>query len=143
MDVATSNDNQHFGLKAEDSVGDRRKSSAVAAARRKASAVARNGEEAVAIVEGAQLSEEDKRLAEMGYIQVSYEFTKLARVPILLTLQPRYTSGNSHGSRVSPSPSPSPVCSRVSRRHLSTPCTQEVLPLPCGAGSSPAPGVCA
>lgn len=74
MDSATSNDNQPYGLRMEDQVGNRRKSSAVAVGRRKSSAVAGNGEEAVAIVEGAQLSEEDRRLAEMGYVQVSYGF---------------------------------------------------------------------
>lgn len=74
MDSASSNDNEPHGLRVEDQVGNRRKGSAVAAGRRKSSAVPGNGEEAVAIVEGAQLSEEDRRLAEMGYVQVSYDF---------------------------------------------------------------------
>ena len=74
MDVSTSNDNEPHGLRVEHGVGYRRKSSAVAAGRRISAGRGANGEEAVAIVEGAQLSEEDRRLAEMGYVQVSYDF---------------------------------------------------------------------
>ena len=77
MDFATSNDNERYGHRVEDRVENRRKSSAVAAGRRKSSAVGGDGEEAVAIVEGAQLSGEDRRLAEMGYVQVSHHFPQL------------------------------------------------------------------
>ena len=75
MDFAASRDNEPYGLKMEDKIedkmGTRRKSSAVVAGGRRSSAVDANDEEPVAIIEGSQLSEEDRRLAEMGYVQVN------------------------------------------------------------------------
>lgn len=148
MDSATSTDNEPYGLRVEDRVGNRRKGSAVAAGGRKASAVAGNGEEAVAIVEGAQLSEEDRRLAEMGYVQVNSDFPDCyeSRIPtpntLTLPFEFRCTSESSRGSRASPSPFPSLVFSPVSPLLSPTLSTQEALPPPCGAGSSRARGVC-
>ena len=75
MDFAASRDNEPYGLKVEDKIedkiGTRQRSSAVVAGGRRSSAVDGNDEEPVVIIEGSQLSEEDRRLAQMGYVQVN------------------------------------------------------------------------
>ena len=107
----------------------RRRQSAFA--RRKSSAVV---EESAAIVEAHTLNDADRRLAEMGYTQVSR--LGISKNPMLTnTRSSRSTSENSLGCQPSPLPSQSRVSSPVSRPPSSIPSKQVVLPPPSGHGS--------
>ena len=86
--------------------------------RRKSSAVPEVPE---AIVEAHELSVADRRLAELGYVQVGAPTMKTLQLHHAdRVLSHRYTSANSPGCRVSPSPSPSPVFSLPSAPPLYT-----------------------
>ena len=77
--------------------------------RRKSSAVPEVPE---AILKAHELSVADLRLAELGYVQVGAPTMKTLQLHHAdPALSHRYTSANSPGCRVSPSPSPSPAFS--------------------------------
>lgn len=106
----------------------RRRQSAFA--RRKSSAVV---EEAAAIVEASTLNDADRRLAEMGYAQVS-GVSRLQKDYTDSYSIPRSTSENSPGFPPSPLLSQSPDSSPVSPRPSSTHTKQEVHLQPSGPG---------
>ena len=119
------------------------------------------------VVDHAQLSDADRRLAEMGYVQVSllsaspaqpsplspHQLKRLNAPHLSLTQTHIYwvqqglhckssttrsTNANSPGSPASPSPSPSPVCLPPSRQLSSTLSKPAALPRRSGPGSSAA-----
>lgn len=110
--------------------GTKRKGSAFN--RRKSSAVPEVPE---AIVEAHELSVADRRLAELGYVQVGAPTMRTLRLHHAdLVLSHRYTSASSRGCRVSHSHSPSPASSLPSAPPLYTPWKPAGLPPQYGAG---------
>ena len=95
------------------------------------SALQRAMDEGVNVLQAEELSEEDKRLAEMGYVQVSV-FTNVSSHR--LTPHTRCTSASSLGYHVSRSPSPSPDYSPVLQPLSSTHSKQAVPLQQSGAG---------
>ena len=117
--------------------------------RRKSSVVV--DETPAAVVEASALNDADRRLAEMGYVQVALPpfYPNLPSSPPLsltirelithsLVVTHRSTNANSPGSPPSPSPSPSAASSPPSAPPSSTPSKPAAPPPPSGAGCSPA-----
>lgn len=118
------------GSNMDDRQTGRRKS---AFARRKSSAVV--DEKPAAIVEASALSDADRRLAEMGYVQVSSPSISFSLSPSAnLSVSLRSTRENSLGCPPSPSPLQSPVSSPVSPLPSSTLTKPVALHRPSGAG---------
>ena len=87
-----------------------------------------------AIVEASELSVADRRLAELGYVQVGTPTITRLQSHTDWALSRRYTSASSPGCPASPSPSPSPASTLPSPPPIYTRWKPAELPRQYGAG---------
>lgn len=109
-----------------DAIKNRRKSSA------QVKALERASEKPVAVIEASEVSEEDRKLGELGYVQVRRQ-TFVMREDIL-SYYVRFTKGSSHGYRVSHLQCLSLACLLAYLQPLSTLSKLVVQPRQFGAG---------